>query len=218
MGGNIMEVIDKETKEELKQRFEKEMKRKIKLVFFVVDDMQKCPLCPATKQFVEELATITDKIEVEIHPLDSEKAKQWNITRAPTLLVDPDSGYKIIYTGAPLGYEAAGLVETIIQVSNDSSKLSSESKQKLKNLKDKKHIQIYVTPTCPYCPRQVLLANMIAIEAKGVVTSETVEAVENPDLAQKYQVQAVPFNVINGKTSSVGVQPEEEFVEAVVGA
>ena len=211
-----MGIMDEETRNQLEERLQKEMRRGVELILFVDDDVQKCPLCPATKQFLEELSELSDKIVLKISGLDSEDAKKFNVTKTPTLLVDPNKGYKIIYTGAPLGYEAAGLVETIILVSNDESKLSPDSKQKLKSLDEEKHIEIFVTPTCPYCPKAALLANMIAIEAKGKVKTEIIEAIENPDLAMKYNIQAVPHNVINGKTSSIGVQPEEEFVNALI--
>mgnify|MGYP000038162712 CR=1 FL=1 len=211
-----MKIIDDQTREELSKRFRNEMRRKVKLILFVSDDISKCPLCPTTRQFLRELAGLTEKIEVETHDINSDKAKEFGVKRIPTLLVDPDEGYLISYTGSPLGYEAASLIETIIQVSNDTSKLSQSSKKKLKDLKKKIHIETYVTPTCPYCPRQVLLANMIAIEARGTIKSEVIEVIENPDLAKEYQIQAVPFNVVNGKPVSIGVQQEDEFVNTVI--
>ncbi len=209
-------LIDEASRKQLKERFEKEMKREVEIVAFLSDDVQSCPLCPATKQFLEELAELTDKIKIKQESLDSDLAKKFNVTKPPVVLIDPSKGYRIVYTGAPVGYEAAGFIETIILVSNDESKLSPESKEKLKQLDGERHIRIIVTPTCPYCPMQVLLANQVAIEAKGKVTSECVEATEFPEIANKYGVRAVPHNVINDKTSSVGVQPEEVFVQAVL--
>jgi len=206
-------VLDEESKQRLKERFSNEMKRKIELITFVDEDPEKCPLCKITKEFLMELDGLSEDIEVKIHRVDSDEAKKFNVSRVPTILVDPKSGYKIRYTGSPLGYEASAFIETIINVSQDDSKLSEESKKKLKDLKEEKHVQIFVTPTCPYCPHAVLLANRIAIEAKGKVTSECVEAVENQDLAQEFNIQAVPFQVINGKPSSVGVQSESKFVD-----
>jgi thioredoxin 1 len=77
---------------------------------------------------------------------------------------------------------------------------------------------VYVTPTCPYCPRAVLLAHQIAIEAKGRVESECVEASQNMDLARQFNVSSVPQQVINGHMGSVsiGVQPEAKFVNDVL--
>ncbi len=86
----------------------------------------------------------------------------------------------------------------------------------LSSLNQDRYIQIYVTPQCPYCPLAVLTANRVAIEKKGIVTSECVEAQENPDLAMKYSVISVPLQVINEKISSVGVQPEAKFVHDVL--
>ncbi|HDJ96720.1 MAG TPA: hypothetical protein ENG45_01460 [Candidatus Aenigmarchaeota archaeon] len=209
-------VLDEESKQRLKERFNNEMKRKIELITFIDEDPEKCPLCKVTKEFLMELCELSKDIEVKIHRLDSEEAKRFNVSRVPTILIDPKSGYKIRYTGSPLGYEASAFIETVINVSQDDSKLSDESRKKLKELKVNKHIQVFVTPTCPHCPYAVLLANRIAIETKGKVASECVEAVENQDLAQEFNIKAVPFHVIDGKPSSVGVQPESKLVDDLI--
>ncbi|MFZ8829986.1 MAG: thioredoxin family protein [Candidatus Aenigmatarchaeota archaeon] len=112
--------------------------------------------------------------------------------------------------------EAWAFIDTIIQVSKDESLLSENSKKKLKDLKEKREIITFVTPICPYCPYQVFLSNNLVIEAKGIITSICIDALEFPELADKFEVSSVPHNVINGKTSSIGVQPEEKFVEDVI--
>jgi thioredoxin 1 len=127
-------------------------------------------------------------------------------------------GYKIIYNGAPLGMEASSFIETISLVSRKESNLSRESKEKLKNIDKDVMIRVFVTPTCPYCPQSVLLANQIAIESKGKVTAECVEANENMELSAKFNVMSVPQQVINDDIDSItiGIQPEEKFVEHIL--
>ena len=46
--------------------------------------------------------------------------------------------------------------------------------------------------------------------------SEIVEAYENPDIADKYNVMSVPAIAINGVLAFVGVPYEEDFVERII--
>ncbi len=48
--------------------------------------------------------------------------------------------------------------------------------------------------------------------------TDIVEANEFPDLAQRYNVYAVPKTVINGTEEVVGAVPEPTFVQAVASA
>jgi len=66
---------------------------------------------------------------------------------------------------------------------------------------------VYVTPTCPYCPRAVLLAHKLAL-ASDLVTADMVEATEFPHLANKYHVYGVPRTVINEVIHIEGAVPE----------
>jgi len=134
------------------------------------------------------------------------------------------------YFGAPSGYEAWGFVETIIQVSRGDSGLSSETVETLRRLVKlgkRVKLQIFVTPTCPYCPHQALLANRFAIAVPEAIEAETVEAWENPDMADALGVSAVPDTAVYVqeerrwvlKNRLIGVQPEEKFaVDVVVSA
>lgn len=69
------------------------------------------------------------------------------------------------------------------------------------------HLQVFVTPTCPYCPRAVLLAHKLAIASEWV-TSDAVDATEFPDLAQRYEVHGVPRTVIDETMHIEGAVPE----------
>ncbi len=222
-------VIDEQTASQLKARFDAEMVRPIELIMFKGVGNEE--YSQWTEQLLKELDELSDKIRVEIHDvtLEPELIEEFKVAKTPTILIDPRSGYKIRYTGAPAGYEAWAFVETMILVSRDDSGLSDRVREILRearNYDKEAHIMIFVTPTCPYCPNQVLLANKFAIELKGQVEADCVEAYENPDLADMFHVSAVPHNVIavrdDGKEVpkeiSIGVQPEEKYAMDLIKA
>jgi thiol-disulfide isomerase/thioredoxin len=69
-------------------------------------------------------------------------------------------------------------------------------------------LQVFVTPTCPYCPQAVITAHQMAMESP-YVEAEMVEATEFPELSNQYQIMGVPDMVINqGKGKIVGAVPE----------
>jgi len=79
------------------------------------------------------------------------------------------------------------------------------------------HVQVFVTPTCPYCPKVARLAHQIAVESANV-RADVVEVSEFPDLARRYRVHGVPKAVINDTIDVVGAQPESVFIEAMLRA
>ena len=75
-------------------------------------------------------------------------------------------------------------------------------------------MQVFVTPTCPYCPQAVRLAHMMAMES-DLVVGDMVEATEFPHLSQKYQVMGVPRTVINEGTFVEGAVPVGMLMDKV---
>lgn len=182
-----------------------------------------------SEALVRELEEISDKVEVRVLNVTQETdlVKKYDIVSTPTILISPNRGYRIRWTGSPLGHEAWSFVETIVAISGGDSGLSDGSKKATamitevgKTLK----ASVFVTPTCPYCPQQVLLANRFAIETKGLLESECVEVQENPGLAMEFGISTVPLSVIfvrEGqewvrKKDIVGLQPQEKFSAEII--
>jgi glutaredoxin-like protein len=211
-----MAHISKEDQEYLKKEFSK-MTNPVKLVFFT--QQFECEYCELTHELLNELSGNSDKIKVEIYEFvkDQEKVKQYDIKRIPAIVVEGSKDYGIRFYGVPAGYEFSTLVEDIIDVSNGTTNLSQETKEELKKLTMPVHIQAFVTPTCPYCPRAVRMAHMMAMES-DLVKGDMVEATEFPQLSNKYFVSAVPKVVINEKVEFEGALPEKNYLEKVMEA
>ena len=82
-------------------------------------------------------------------------------------------------------------------------------------LRDPVHIQVFVTPTCPYCPCAVVLAHKLAM-ASELVTADMVEATEFPHLANKYHVHGVPRTVVNETIHIEGAVPEAALMSEIM--
>jgi len=210
------QLIDEKSQKELREKFQRELQNEVSLSVFVGSKNKE--YCDFTVQLCEELSELDSRIALTVYQGSDEEAVRLAITRTPTVLIGWNQGYKVKYTGAPVGQEAGGFIETISLVSRGESGLQGDPRAKLQNVDRDVSIQVYVTPNCPYCPRAVLLAHQIAIESKGWVESECVEASQNMDLARQFNVSSVPQQVINGDMDSVsiGVQPEAKFIDDVL--
>lgn len=168
----------------------------------------------ATK-FVADMARLSDNIKATYLTVDSDTAKKRNVEASPTVLIAPDN-YDIRFRGAPLGEEGRSFVNAIALVGMGVSSLSPQSKQLLEELDEERDVRVFVNPSCPYCPGQVLNAMKCAIEKPKLVRAECIETSENQELAMKHEVGSVPHTVINDKHSILGYVQEERFVVELV--
>jgi len=208
-----MPLLQEKDREYLRGEFAK-LTEPVKLILF--SDEQGCASCADTRQLLEETAELGEKIELQIYDMSSDagKAEEYGIDRAPTVIVEGDRDFGIRFIGIPSGYEYSSLIEDIIDVGTGKTELSDATKDALADLDEPVHIQVFVTPSCPYCPRAVRTAHMMAIESEKV-TADMVMANEFPELATRYSVMAVPKVVINEETSFEGAIPEEDFLSFV---
>jgi thioredoxin reductase (NADPH) len=103
----------------------------------------------------------------------------------------------------------------VMLASANGTILSDAALKRLFELKEPRHIQIFVSPTCPYCPQQALNAISAAIARQDIITAEIIEMYENRDYIDKYHIITVPFTVINDIPIGTGVKPSEIFVEEI---
>jgi glutaredoxin-like protein len=210
-----MSLIPDDKKELLKNDFKEKIVDPVKIVMFTQE--LECRFCSDTRQLVQDLATLNDKITAEIHDFvaDAAKAKEYNIDKIPAIAIIGKKDYGVRIYGIPYGYELQTLIEAVINVSRGKTDLSDKTKSILAEVKSPVHIQVFVTLTCPHCPAAAAVAHKLAIES-DLVKSDVIETSEFPDLAMKYNVIGVPKIVINEKVEFVGAFNEDLFAEHVL--
>ena len=189
----------------------------VTIIAFLSDGEENKPFNEYSRKLLTELSEISGKIIPKFEAIGGELSKIYNVTKTPTLLIQPEK-YNIRLIGAPAGEEARTFMISILMASLGTTILSDASKKRLADLKDKRNIKIFVSPTCPYCPQQAVTAIATAIEKPGLVTTEIIEIYENRDLAIKYNAFSVPQVFIDDQIVGQGLQPEELFVEEVITA
>jgi glutaredoxin-like protein len=208
-----MPMLDDKVIKELKESL-KGLHSDVVIKYFTQE--MECQFCKETKELLQELEKNSASIKLEIFDFvkDKSEAQKYGIDKIPAAVVMGDTDRGIRFYGIPAGYEFGTLVEAIKMVSNGKADLSQESKTFLDGLKKDIHLQVFVTPTCPYCAGAVVLAHQMAFYSDRV-KADMVEATEFPHLSQKYQVMGVPKTVINEKTFQEGAAPENVIIEKI---
>jgi glutaredoxin-like protein len=173
------------------------------------------------KQVLDEIVSLNDHLSLEEvnFVLEQERARQYGVEQIPTVvLLKGDQDTRIRFLGAPAGYEFMSLIEAVILAGTNDSGLTPESRALVAaHVTTPLEIQVFVTPTCPHCPRAVTLAHRLAVESP-MITASCVEATEFMDLSRKFRVTGVPKTIVNGSIEILGALPEDQFVRTVVGA
>jgi len=201
-----MPLLDGETKEQVKRELA-DLAGPVQLVVFTQEF--ECEYCAETRQLVEEIARLSDQLTAEVYDFvtDGEKAEELGIDKVPAIAIIGAEDYSVRFYGIPAGYEFTSLLQAIHTVATGKPELSEETMEALAKVAEPINMQVFVTPTCPYCPQAVILAHQMAI-ASPIVHADMVEAMEFPHLATKYQVMGVPRTVINETVHIEGAAPE----------
>jgi len=130
--------------------------RKIGLVMFTQGEggALECGYCAETRQLVEEVAQLSDRIEVDIRDFekDAELARQYGVDKIPAIVMAESgaaprtSGIRLY--GIPSGYEFSSFVEDLKMLGRgEPPALSPATREALARITRPVHIQVFVTPT-----------------------------------------------------------------------
>lgn len=202
-------------KEQLRNEFREKLEGAVKIVMFTQE--LECRFCADTRQLIQEVAALNEKIAVEIYDFvaDAQKAKEYGVDKIPALAIIGEKDYGVRIYGIPYGYELQTLKEAVINVSKGKTDLSDKTKEILADVKAPVHIQVFVTLTCPHCAAAAAVAHKLAVES-DMIKADIIDASEFPTLAQKYAVIGVPKVVINEKIEFTGAFSEDLFAEHVL--
>jgi glutaredoxin-like protein len=185
-----------------------EVNEKVTVMFFRDKENQ-------FESILDELPKINNKVIVEKYFSNSEESKKLNLEFFPSIIFKEKQNVRFI--GLPLGYEFAVFLMDILSISNNKIDLSLDAAKKISKIDKKVNIKVFVTPLCPYCPKAVYIAHQFALLNNNIV-SEMIESTEFPELAEKYEVYAVPKIVINDKVEFEGAVPDNFFANKVLEA
>jgi len=147
----MAQLLNDDITKQIREVFEG-LKGQVHFMFF--GNKENCAYCDETRQLVEEVATLSELLSVEIYDLDADAdlAAKYNVDKAPGLVIAAKEGEQVTdfgvrLAGIPSGHEFTSLIQDILLVSNRDSGLNPQTREFLKGLDKPILLQVYVTPT-----------------------------------------------------------------------
>ena len=130
-----------------------EMKSPVRLLFFT--QTLGCETCLQTRQILDELPELSDKISIEEvnFVLDKDRTAKYGIDRVPGIAVvgvgesGAEHDSRIRFLGAPAVYEFISLVQAVLLVGGRGTNLTDEQRQRLAAVDKPVTMQVFTTPT-----------------------------------------------------------------------
>jgi alkyl hydroperoxide reductase subunit AhpF len=147
-----MALLSPADQQKLREAFS-EMTSSVRLLFFT--QTLECETCPQTKQILDELPPLSDKITIEEanFVLERDRAAGFGIDRVPAIVLErgDDGGNihdaRIRFIGTPSGYEFISLVQAVLLVGGGPSGLTEENRRQVMAVTQPVHMQVFTTPT-----------------------------------------------------------------------
>jgi alkyl hydroperoxide reductase subunit AhpF len=146
-----MPLLSSSDQERLRESFAG-MTRSVRLRFFT--QTLDCETCVQTRQILDELPPLSDKIAIEEVNLvfEGDTAKAYGIDRAPAIAItyEENGGVtdtRIRFLGAPAGYEFISLVQAVLLAGGRAPQLSEASQARIAAVDRPVTMQVFTTPT-----------------------------------------------------------------------
>jgi thioredoxin reductase (NADPH) len=167
------------------------------------------------RQVLGLVAKVNDKIIVKSYGLDHSLAQKYNVTQSPTIVFAPET-VNIRWLGAPAGEEGRTLVELILLLAFDNPNLGEDAAGVIEQITGPRHVKVFVSPTCPYCPQQAVNAIKAAMARPDLISLEIIDIQAFPEIAEHYEAQSVPQAFANETLIALGAQSEELFAASLL--
>jgi glutaredoxin-like protein len=176
-----------------------DLKNKVKILAFYSD--ASCPTCQDTIQYIEEICELNDNINVMKYEktVHSEIFLKYKISLVPAILISniESDNSRFRFYGIPSGYEIHSFVHVIRMVSGTANKIEPEIIERIKKLNKSFHLEVFITPTCSFCPQAVINGHILSYYNE-YITCNMIESISMKEYVKQYNISSVPVTLING--------------------
>ena len=168
-------------------------------------ELDERPVSAELRAYMEELASLTDKLSVEIADGGQD---------APCVRVCRAHGSRtgLAYPAVPGGHEFTSFVLGLYNAAGPGQPLDADVRSAAAALR-KKDMKVLVSLSCTMCPELVTAAQRIAAENPSV-TAEIYDVNHFPAIRERYNVMSVPCLVVDdGRTVSFGKKNIRQLLE-----
>ncbi len=150
-----MGLVSEGDKDYIRRLFAEQLVEDVDIHYFtqhespLIIPAQECEYCGITRELLEEVAGLSEKIHLHVHDFVKEEAivKEYGIEQIPAIVIERPGRRGVIFYGIPSGYEFSTLIADIVDVSRGKTELSQPTRDFLSELTEQVRIQVFVTPT-----------------------------------------------------------------------
>ena len=165
------------------------------------------PVSGELKGYMEELASLSDKLSVEVVNDSGEEAPCVQVCRAD------GSWTGLAFHGVPGGHEFTSFVLGLYNAAGPGQPLDADVLETVRGIDQKIDIKVLVSLSCTMCPELVTAAQRIAAENKNI-TAQVYDLNHFPAIRDKYNVMSVPCLVVDdGEKISFGKKNVRQLLE-----
>ena len=199
------ETFTDDMKQQLAGVFSK-MERKLLLKLY----LDNRPVSNELKDFITNLATLTDKITVTI----SDRSDITNQAPCVRVFLDDGNDTGIAFHGVPSGHEFTSFVLGLYNASGPGQQIDEQTYQEIKDIKCPIDMKILVSLSCTMCPDLVIACQRIATLNESVRV-EVYDLQHFEELKKKHNVMSVPCLVINDDKVSFGKKNINQVLDLI---
>ena len=166
------------------------------------------PVSAELKGYMEELATLTDKLTVEVSN-DGTDAPCVRVCRAD------GSWTGLAFHGVPGGHEFTSFVLGLYNAAGPGQAVDADVLEGARAIGEQTNVKVLVSLSCTMCPELVTAVQRLAVENEHI-TAEVYDLNHFPEIRDRYNVMSVPCLVVgDGKTISFGKKNARQVLEVL---
>lgn len=194
-----MSILDEELKEQLKSYLEN-LKEDVILEASLDDSSSATEM----RSLLQEISSLSKKVEYNENGTN-ERKPSFAIKNTQTKI-------SLSFAAIPLGHEFTSLVLAILQAGGHPIKLSEETTDTVKSIKETLNFTTYMSLTCQNCPDVVQALNAMAILNPNISNTSVDGALFQSEVESK-SIMAVPTVYLNGEEFLQGRTSVEEVLQ-----
>lgn len=182
-------VFDEAMRQQLNAVFGR-MERALKLNVY----LDERPVSDDLKGYMTELASITDKLELEIHEagsIDTSVAGDTTLLPYVEVCDTQNNALGLAFHGVPGGHEFTSFVLGLYNAAGPGQPIDAADKEAIAKLDKPLELKVIVGLSCTMCPDVVVAAQRIAADNK-LVKAHVFDVNHFGDLKDRYDVMSVP--------------------------
>jgi alkyl hydroperoxide reductase subunit AhpF len=151
LGEMMKPLLDENIQNQVRQALSP-MEEPVHILFF--GSKNNCEYCDDTRQLLDEVTSLSDKLSLGVHDIDSDPdlARQYGVDKTPGIVLAGKKGdvltdFGIRFAGIPAGHEFSSLIQDLLLVSSRDSGLSQATKDQIKMIHKPVLLQVFATPT-----------------------------------------------------------------------